>query len=83
MKNKFFGSVFNITTMAMCMMIGKTEGCYQGDHLPAGLLVPFLSAANISYLVNWEFNMVCMRPLAGWVLASTISLVGFLSLLYK
>ena len=69
-KNKFFGSVFNITTTAMCITIG--------------VLVPVLSAANISFLVSWEANTVCVvRPLVSWVLASTIFLVGFVSLLYK
>ena len=85
-RNKSLGSVFNVTTTAMFIVIGKAvvNILTESSESFSGLFVPILTAVNISLLVGTDRMVACLlKPFISWLLYVTIFTVLPLSLLYK
>ena len=90
-KNKFLGSVFNITTTLMNVLLGNIQSSQAQraglfDISSPGITVPISSAVSISLMAGSEDGreLVCtLRPFLTWNSDCAIIIVGFLSLLYK
>ena len=82
-KNKFFGSVFNMTSTALFLIRGEPRNVNIFNNISSALSLPLAVGATACALAGLETELVCvLRPVLG-ISNMSVSIITFLSLLYK